>query len=92
MEFHLITVVWGHSYVDSYLKVDLPLQLCPGNLGAFKNRHAIYRIFTTTEDKETIRQSPIFKKLESLIRVDFIEIKRQATFDAIGQMNDCHQV
>lgn len=76
MDFHIINVVWGEEYTDLFLKVCLPSQLSPGNLPAFSNmgKSAIYKLYTTEKDAETIVKSPVFSELCSVIPVQIVKI------------------
>ena len=76
MDFHIINVVWGEEYTDLFLRVSLPSQLAPGNLPAFSEmgKSAIYKIYTTEKDAETIIKSPVFSELCSVIPVQIVKI------------------
>ncbi len=70
--FHFITVVWGDAYTDLFLDVVMPTQLSPGNLGAFADKSAIYKIYTTSKDAAKICASDIFHQLKERISVEVI--------------------
>jgi hypothetical protein len=66
--FHLINVVWGDEYTDFFLKLCLPTQLSPRNIPAFKNvERAVYKLYTTAKDAETIIKHPIYSILSETI-------------------------
>ncbi len=67
MTAHIINVVWGKEYVETFLKKSLPFQFSPGNL---ENFDGIYILYTTAEDEKVIRAHPHFKTLESLLPVE----------------------
>jgi len=71
-EFHFILPVWGQAYVEMFLKVTLPCQLSPDNLGSFKpmfGKHK-YKIFTMAEHVAAIQNSESYKTLSSLIETE----------------------
>lgn len=71
-EFHFILPVWGQLYVEMFLKVTLPCQLSPGNLGFFRQmygRHK-YKIFTMSEHVAAIRESESYRTLSGLIETE----------------------
>lgn len=80
---HCILAVWGKTYTDIFLRCSLPSQLTEGNLPALRdNPHARYRLFTTEADMAVMRQSAVFHRLESLVRVEFVPLPTLA--DAPG--------
>lgn len=92
MEYHFITAVWGDSFIDAYLRVVLPMQICPGNLGAFRGTKVLYRIFTPPEDRVKICRSPMYTRLQEIVEVDFVDIQREKGLDNLALMNRCHQL
>lgn len=71
-EFHFILPVWGQLYVEMFLKVTLPCQLSPDNLGFFKQTFGDhkYKIFTMSEHVAAIQNSESYKTLSSLIETE----------------------
>jgi len=67
MKFHLITVVWGEEYTKLFLDVCLPTQLAAGNLPAFRNYPAVYKIYTTAKDARIIVDHPAYSTLSKII-------------------------
>ena len=66
--FHLINVVWGKIYTKFFLDLCLPTQLSPGNVPAFRNlERAVYKIYTTAQDAETIIKHPSYSVLSDTI-------------------------
>jgi len=88
----IINVVWGREFTDSFLKISLPPQLCPGNLGCLIPGSARYRIFTTTEDWEYMQSAESMKKLMAMIPVDFIKIDHLLQTDPYQKMTICHNL
>jgi len=71
MKFDLIIAVWGKTYTDMFLNITLPTMLTQGNLLAFRqSERAVYRIYTSEEDAETIKKSPIYSKLTEAIETE----------------------
>jgi hypothetical protein len=69
--FLVPVAVWGEAFVGLYLKVCLPSLLAEGNLPALADRNKCeYVLFTREQDFATISQSPAFRYLSSLMRVD----------------------
>ena len=68
--YHLLTPVWGDSYVRLYLEVVVPAQLAAGNLPALSdNPGNRYIIFTRPVDAERIRKSEVYRRLSEVIAV-----------------------
>ncbi len=91
MTFHLFNAIWGDKYTDLFLNVSLPTQLSTGNLPAFNEmgKSAIYKIYTTEKDADTIRKSPVFAELLSVIPVQVIRIKEvDLRDDKYGEHSD----
>lgn len=92
---HCILAVWGKTYTDIFLRCSLPSQLAEGNIPALRdNPHARYRIFTTEADMTAMRQNAAFRRLESLIRVDFVPLSTLAATgdarDKLDRLAECH--
>lgn len=75
LNYHVVNVVWGRKYTDTFLQASLPLQMCSTNLGALPRNSTRYRIFTTQEDWEYMQSDPNMKRLQQLVQVEFIEIE-----------------
>lgn len=85
MTSHIINVVWGTPYVETFLNRSLPFQFAPGNL---KNFNGKYILYTTCEDQEAIRTHPHFKSLDSLLPVEFRTITTSQSPYVL--MTTCH--
>lgn len=85
MTAHIINVVWGEEYVETFLEKSLPFQFSPGNL---ENFDGIYILYTTVEDEKVIREHPHFKTLESFLTVEFRTITCEG--NAYTLMTACH--
>jgi len=93
LKFYIITVVWGEAYTDIFLNLSLPTQLASGNLPALRYADkAIYAIYTAFKDAETIKKSPIYSVLASIINtkielIDDIDISQ----NKMVALNECHK-
>lgn len=56
MNLHVVTPLWGDSYIDAFLSAILPNHFSEGNLSALPV-DARYRIFTTPEDYNRLRRA-----------------------------------
>lgn len=73
--FHFIMVVWGERFTRFFLDVTLPSQLAPDGLPAMRRLDgAMYRLFTTARDAQTIAASLTFARLSSLMAVEFVVV------------------
>jgi hypothetical protein len=94
MLFHFITVVWGREYTRVFLDICLPNQLTKGNLYAFQGGpEAEYKVYTTSEDAERIRENKLFQEVESIMPTRIIEIdKAQGGSDYSGDISLMNRV
>lgn len=77
LPFHLVTPVWGTEFTNTFLEVTLPCLLSPGNIPSLPDLgRCTYKIFSTDIDFPRIRESPAFKKLGSLMKVELRRIER----------------
>ena len=77
--FHLVTPVWGTQFTDTFLEVTLPCLLSPGNIPGLPDlTQCTYKIFSTDTDFPRIRESPAFKNLCTLMKV---ELRKIESFD-----------
>lgn len=93
---HFITVTWGTLFTDLLLKVLLPNQLTPGNLGYFRGKPGCrYKVYTTADDARRIAAAPIFVKLQAIMPVDLIVVtglgQRSGFQAAYDDMTWCHK-
>lgn len=71
--FDIAMPFWGDRYRNVLLNASLPLQLTKGNLIDFPwIDDSRYVFYTTKKDAEILKQHSIYKKLESIIKVEFI--------------------
>ncbi len=61
--------VWGETYTHLFLSVALPSFLASGNLPALKTP-AIFQIYTTPQDAESIKTNALYQKLKTLMPVE----------------------
>lgn len=70
---HFITPVWGEKYIDTFLRLSLPTQLSPGNLGWLGGRPGIsYNIYTRPCDVEKFSGSKAISMLRKLMNVSIV--------------------
>ncbi|MCP4679644.1 MAG: tetratricopeptide repeat protein [Deltaproteobacteria bacterium] len=75
MDFVFRTIVWGDEYIKLFLEVTLPTVLARSNLPVFAKEHKgsrLYRIYTTEEDAEQIRQSKHYATLSNICDVEMV--------------------
>ena len=92
-QFYIITIVWGDVYTDLFLKFSLPTQLAEGNLPVFRYaKKSIYAIYTTSKDAETIKKSPIYSVLSSILSVEIALIDDiDRSQHKMMAWNECHK-
>ena len=92
--FHAITHVWGRDYLDVFLRVCIPNQLGPGNVGALP-AGSRYRILTRAEHVAELDSNPMVRALRARIPVDIVVVQaleRTATTEGrYDLMTACHQ-
>lgn len=95
MNFLFNVNFWGKSYTDLFLNYSLPSQLAPENL-PYMVKHNVgdmkYRIYTTREDEQAVRDSPAFKRLCELMATEILlleDIDSHEKHDR-GTMTQCH--
>lgn len=71
MNIRLVTVIWGAPFVDLFLRVALRSLMAAGNLPDLARNHTCrWTIYTTAEDAERLRASPLFAAVSELVDVD----------------------
>ncbi len=75
MTLHWITIVWGEEYTAHFLKLVIPNLLSPLNLPNCCVPGSIFKIYTTSQDAETIRKSTIFSKLTKIVVCQILTIE-----------------
>ncbi|MBI5741875.1 MAG: tetratricopeptide repeat protein [Nitrospirae bacterium] len=71
IKFHFITPVWGNKFTRTFLDLSLPSQLSEGNIRSLdRSTGHKYKIFTTSEDALTIRESRSYKILGGLMETE----------------------
>ncbi len=87
INIHIINIVWGEKYINTFLNLSLPTQFAPGNLTGFSSKVTPhYIIYTTKEGQTQITSAPIFEKLKKAALVEFKLItlkKNDCPFDAM---------
>lgn len=73
-----VSIVWGEIYVNTFLNYTIPSLLAPGNIPKMlRYCDGPYRIYTTEDSIKTIGEHPAFKRLASLMPVEFGKIEPQ---------------
>ena len=72
--FHVITHVWGRDFLDVFLKICIPNQLGPGNVGALPPGSR-YRILTRTEHVAELDAHEMVRVLREHIPVDIVAVE-----------------
>ena len=73
MRLRLVTVVWGESFIDIYLRITARSLLAAGNLEALAQKYNVsYSIHTTEEDARRLRASPVFRRIQEIVAVDIV--------------------
>lgn len=91
MKFHIVTVAWGHEFVDFFLRISLSNQLSSGNLSAFADYDTTYKIYTDEQDAAVIRASESFHRLDSLLNTEIIPIDHLQHSNKYNRMTLCHK-
>lgn len=64
LKIRLVTALWGREFVATFLDVGLRSLIANGNILDLARKHAvIYTIYTTAEDAEHLRMSPLFQRI-----------------------------
>ena len=80
--FIFVLPVWGRSFSALFVDVCLPMLLTPGNLSAsLTDPSDRFVIATTSADAEFMRDAPAFRRLESVIAVEFVTIDGRVEFN-----------
>jgi hypothetical protein len=67
--------IWGAPYIDNFVRVTLPMQMGPGNLGGLPDVESCkYVIFTRADDVEYISSTPQIQALQRLMPVEIIPV------------------
>jgi len=73
--FYFIVVLWGERFRNYFLDYCLASALSPGNIPALrKSRRSRFLIATRPEDWAAMRDTPVFRLLESYLEPVYIEI------------------
>jgi len=91
-EQDVVTVVWGHAFLEDFLRVTLPNLLANGNLRDLKR--ARYRLYTLETDLWRLVKHPTFGALQAALPVTVITFAER-WFSQIQEKywvsNCCHQ-
>lgn len=80
--YHLVSVVWGHSYLNTFLDLVLPTYLAPKNIPFLsQTRTVLSKIYTRPEDVSFIENHPHITKLKEFIPVQIIPFLNQQAVD-----------
>jgi hypothetical protein len=83
------SLVWGRSFVASFLDYHVRSLLAPGNIPALAKRgHVIWSIVTTEADREALISNPVFQLLSNYVQVEvtyfdesLLDLREQAGFN-----------
>lgn len=91
-EVHIINIVWGEEYTQTFIQASLPSQLTSKNLPFLTtcNIQIRYRIFTTEKDQYTIEQSNVLQEIQRYFQVDFINIQSFLDGNKYRVITDVH--
>ena len=70
----IVNPVWGDAYLERFLKLSLPAQLCAGNVQALPAARSRYLIYTHERHFAAIRESDSFRRLEQLIPASLLSL------------------
>ena len=89
--WRVMTALWGPRFVERFLTQTLPSILSPGNLPALCHGETVeYRILTEAADAIALRTHPLFRRLQSLLRVEFVlidDVAGAAKYDRVSQLH-----
>ena len=75
MKVKIVVPVWGADYIDTFLNLSLPAQMCPDGIPEIAKRYEVtYVIYSTSQGIISISKSGIFEILNSIVAVKFVEI------------------
>ena len=80
--FHVVTAVWGASYLELFLDVCLPNQLSAGNLDALPPGSR-YRIFTRAEDVLGLEGNAVLRRVAEGIPVDIVPVAQLSVAETL---------
>ena len=67
--------VWGAWHVETFLEINLPTLMAPGNFPAFaRGVDTHFIIYTPPGDQQRMRESPLFRELLRTVRVEFVDL------------------
>lgn len=75
MKYHLVMVVWGDPYLETMLKVTIPMLLSNGNIPALSNLSSSdITFYTRPQDERKIHDSPLLRELRRLLAIKFVHV------------------
>lgn len=90
--FQFSVIAWGQAYVDLLVNVSLPSQLSAGNLPAVPvTAGTQFRIFTTDEHLNEIRQSAAFRRLAALMPTRLTRVEMDGQPQPHKILTECHR-
>ena len=83
MKIHILTPVWGESFVDMFLQCTLPCLASEGNLPALARDHEVtFRIFTTPGEARRMACTPLVRHLSTFMEVAFTDLDALEVLEA----------
>jgi len=69
------SIVWGTTYTENFMDINVRSMLAPGNLPALADEGPVVHVIVTDRESERyIRRHPVFNKLRSVVEIEFITI------------------
>jgi hypothetical protein len=95
ISLHLVTQLWGESYIKLYADYVIQSLLCEGNLPALRTfKETVYEIHTTKQDRVTLEENINFQyavnQLKDWISFHFVIIEGFIE-NPYQTMSDCHR-
>jgi hypothetical protein len=82
---HILTAVWGPWHTETFINLNLPSLLAPGNLPDFANKiDTTYVIGTSVSDGKLIRQSTAYRRLREILPIRIVAYSDSAFGAAVA--------
>ncbi|NRA90366.1 MAG: hypothetical protein HRU43_04485 [Simkaniaceae bacterium] len=89
-KLHIINVMWGTKYINTFLNLSLPTQLSEGNLKSLSQKPN-YTIYTDKIGKNQILSSSIYQELKTCCNIHFKIKKISPTTCPFKTLLKCHK-
>lgn len=82
MKVKIVVPVWGDNYIETFLNLSLPSQMCADGIPTLAQENVVsFVIYTTSDGLRKISTSPIIQKLASLVQVTYVLISSKPVAD-----------